>query len=242
LILIFFQLQLAFARKELTPGLNIELPVQKEYKNDRDGLERKLKSIYSKLDWIERLDVTISKEAIYKLEKKLNMDQDVKDQEKQEQQEELVNNDFKRESLFMKQAELAIINSLPKLELSGVKTKRPEDYFAQMAKSDDHMKKVKEHLLSKHAEMERREKIRKLRELKKMGKQIQIEVQKKKEQAKKKLNDKVKKFKKSDNKDDINILLEDEDDSSKKRKLNENDAEGDKKKPRHEFDKDGKKK
>lgn len=74
-----------------------------------------------------------------------------------------------------------------------------------MAKSDEHMKKVKEALLSKHAELEKREKVRKLRELKKLGKQIQIEQQQKKHADKRKLNDTVKKIKKG-NKDGFNEL------------------------------------
>jgi hypothetical protein len=73
---------------------------------------------------------------------------------------------------------------MPRLKGFGVLTKRPEDYFAEMSKTDDHMKKVRETLLTKHAEIEKREKVRKLRELKKMGKQIQIEAEKKKQQGK----------------------------------------------------------
>ena len=73
---------------------------------------------------------------------------------------------------------------MPRLKGFGVLTKRPEDYFAEMSKSDDHMKKVRETLLTKHAEIEKREKVRQLRELKKMGKQIQIEAEKKKQQGK----------------------------------------------------------
>lgn len=81
------------------------------------------------------------------------------------------------------------------------------------------MKKVRENLLSKHAEIERREKVRKLRELKKMGKQIQLETEKKKLEAKKSFNESVKKFKKGD-KDDLNIELEngDDEEGSKKAK------------------------
>ena len=44
-----------------------------------------------------------------------------------------------------------------------------------MAKSDRHMEKVKEALLSKEAELEKRDKVRKFRELKKIGKQFQME-------------------------------------------------------------------
>ena len=121
------------------------------------------------MDWVERLDVTVP--GMQK--------------ESEQIDKELADNDFKRESLFLKQAEEAVRVSLPRLEKFGVLVKRPEDYFAEMAKSDEHMKKVRETLLSKHSEMERREKVRKLRELKKMGKQIQIEAEKKKQSGKK---------------------------------------------------------
>lgn len=42
-----------------------------------------------------------------------------------------------------KQAQLAVMEAIPKLHKLGVATQRPADYYAEMAKSDDHMKKVK---------------------------------------------------------------------------------------------------
>jgi rRNA-processing protein EBP2 len=69
-------------------------------------------------------------------------------------------------------------------------TERPDDYFAEMVKSDQHMKKVsimveyqmwklycytvkvRETLLSKQKALERSEKARKLREIKKFGKKV----------------------------------------------------------------------
>lgn len=39
-------------------------------------------------------------------------------------------------------AETAVKRAIPKLHKLGVVTKRPDDYFAQMIKSDDHMRKV----------------------------------------------------------------------------------------------------
>ena len=53
-----------------------------------------------------------------------------------------VHNDFKRELTFYRQAQATVLEVLPRLKSMGVPTKRPEDYFAQMAKSDDHMNKV----------------------------------------------------------------------------------------------------
>ncbi len=96
------------------------------------------------------------------------------------------------------QAQEAAIQGLKRLHGLGIKTRRPDDYFAEMAKSDEHMKKVKEELLSKHAELEHREKVRKLRELKKIGKQVQVEKLKKKQSEKKSFNKSIEKIKKGD--------------------------------------------
>lgn len=56
--------------------------------------------------------------------------------------EDLALNDFRRETLFHRQAQAAVLIGIPKFREKGVKTKRPDDYFAEMAKSDQHMQKV----------------------------------------------------------------------------------------------------
>lgn len=53
-----------------------------------------------------------------------------------------VHNDFLREMGFYRQAQSAVLEAIPRLKAMNIKTKRPEDYFAQMAKSDQHMQKV----------------------------------------------------------------------------------------------------
>lgn len=50
--------------------------------------------------------------------------------------------EFKRESLFYRQAQSAVLEGLARLKAMNIPTKRPDDYFAEMAKSDAHMKKV----------------------------------------------------------------------------------------------------
>ena len=50
--------------------------------------------------------------------------------------------DLLREKLFYRQAQSAIIEGLARLKTLGIPTRRPDDYFAQMAKSDEHMLKV----------------------------------------------------------------------------------------------------
>ncbi len=57
-----------------------------------------------------------------------------------------VHNDFLREMLFYRQAQAAVLVALPRLKASNVPTKRPEDYFAQMAKTDQHMQKVSRYM------------------------------------------------------------------------------------------------
>lgn len=57
-------------------------------------------------------------------------------------EKDAVHNDFKRELLFYRQAQAAVLEAIPRLKSMGIKTKRPEDYFAQMAKTDEHMQKV----------------------------------------------------------------------------------------------------
>lgn len=41
-----------------------------------------------------------------------------------------------------KQAQAALAKALPKLKEMKIPTKRPEDYFAEMVKTDDHMQRV----------------------------------------------------------------------------------------------------
>jgi rRNA-processing protein EBP2 len=50
--------------------------------------------------------------------------------------------ELKHESVFYRQAQDAVLECIPKLHALGVKTKRPEDYFAEMAKTNEHMQKV----------------------------------------------------------------------------------------------------
>lgn len=51
---------------------------------------------------------------------------------------------------------------------------RPDDYFAEMAKSDEHMQKVRKSLMAKQAAQARVEKVRQLRDQKKIAKRVQV--------------------------------------------------------------------
>nr|CAD7579181.1 unnamed protein product [Timema californicum] len=47
--------------------------------------------------------------------------------------------------MFHRQAQAAVLIGMPKLKELGVGTRRPDDYFAQMAKTDQHMQKMMFH-------------------------------------------------------------------------------------------------
>ena len=49
--------------------------------------------------------------------------------------EDVVHNDFKREMMFYRQAQAAVLEAIPRLHSLSVKTRRPDDYFAQMVKT-----------------------------------------------------------------------------------------------------------
>lgn len=178
------ELQQAFQEGRLKPGLNIEQKPKRPLINKREVLSAKYDEIYLNLPWVERLDVTTAPIAIGQTELPVNDD------------EALADNDFKREMLFYRQAQATVLQAIPRLKSEGVATKRPEDYYAQMAKSDVHMKKVREYLISRKSDIERREKLRKLREQRLYGKKVQQEVLLKRQEEKSTLMKTLKKVRK----------------------------------------------
>lgn len=52
-------------------------------------------------------------------------------------------NEFKRETLFHRQAQMAAIEATARLRSLKIPTIRPDNYFAEMMKSDEHMQKVR---------------------------------------------------------------------------------------------------
>jgi rRNA-processing protein EBP2 len=82
--------------------------------------------------------------------------------------------DMEREMAFYEQALLSAKEACSRLRELGVPTVRPDDYFAEMIKSDEHMLKVKDKLLYSRKVLEERETRRRHREQKKLGKQMQV--------------------------------------------------------------------
>lgn len=189
----------------MKPGLNVELEQEKVVVNDVPGLMAKLKEMEQKLDWIERLDMVndlapIAPELMLQLEqheqKRANMFAGNAKLKYVAPDKDPVLNDFKREMLFHRQAQAAVVDGIKRLHTLGKKTKRPDDYFAEMAKTDEHMQKVRKHLMDKQEGQAKAEKVKQIREQRKMGKKMQQQARVKKEMEKKETLDQLKKFRK----------------------------------------------
>lgn len=168
-------------------------------------MHKKLEELRLNLPWIESL-VLINAPAPLAPELALQMNQQqdrrakqLKGNKKLPQYDPLddpVLNDFKRETTFHRQAQSAVIEGIARLKSMKISTKRPDDYFAEMAKSDSHMQKIKEHLLKKETEAKRSEKVRQMRQQRKIAKQMQVEANLKKHAEKRKIIEEVKKYRK----------------------------------------------
>lgn len=87
---------------------------------------------------------------------------------------------------------------------------RPTDYYAEMVKSDEHMERVRTKLVEEAQGIKKSEEAKKQRDLKKYGKQIQVEKLKQRDADKKNFNDKVAGLKRK-RKDGAEIGGEDDD-------------------------------
>ncbi|XP_015603277.1 probable rRNA-processing protein EBP2 homolog isoform X2 [Cephus cinctus] len=168
-------------------------------------MKQKLNEIKLALPWVERLDMInvpapLAPElALQMQEQEVKRAKQLKGNKKLPQyapEEDPVLNDFRRETMFHRQAQGAVMEGIARLKKLGLPTTRPDDYFAQMAKSDEHMQKVREKLMKKQVIAQRSERVRQLRQQRKVGKQMQIEANLKKHAEKRKMLEEVKKYQK----------------------------------------------
>lgn len=168
-------------------------------------MKEKLDDIMLELPWVERLDMTndlapLAPELAIQIErheqKRENMFKGNKKIPYVAPEVDPVLNDFKREILFYRQAQTAVKDGIEKLKEYGIPTKRPDDYFAEMAKTDDHMQKIRKHLTAKQEGQQKSERIKQLREQKKMAKIIQREALEKKAAEKNKMLKDIKAYRK----------------------------------------------
>ncbi|KAK6834911.1 hypothetical protein PG987_009605 [Apiospora arundinis] len=116
-----------------------------------------------------------------------------------------VMDDLKRELAFYGQALEHVKQARSMLRAENVPFSRPKDYFAEMVKDDGQMEKVKARLVEEASAKKASAEARKLRDLKKFGKQVQVNKLQERAKAKKETLDKIKtlKRKRADNSGDL---------------------------------------
>lgn len=218
-------MQEAFAEGKLKPGLNIvEEKKEKVFINNVGDMKKKLNEIKLNLPWIETLDMInkqapLAPELAAKLheneQRRANQLENNKKLQKVNPADDPIINDFKREMMFHRQAQAAVVEGIGRLKAMNIVTKRPDDYFAEMAKTDEHMQKVRDALMKRQTEEQRREKVRQLRIQRKEGKAIQAQLKLKRQEEKKELMDQVKKVRKGQS-TDMDFLNDNKPKSNKK--------------------------
>lgn len=108
-----------------------------------------------------------------------------------------VDDDIVRELAFMNQALEAARTARTLLRKENVPFTRPNDYFAEMLRSDEIMDKVKGKLIEDATAKKASAEARKQRELKKFGKQVQVAKQQERAKQKREALDKINLLKRS---------------------------------------------
>ncbi|KAL7625798.1 rRNA-processing protein EBP2 [Parahypoxylon ruwenzoriense] len=106
-----------------------------------------------------------------------------------------IQDDLKRELAFYAQSLDAAKRARALLKAEGVPFSRPTDYFAEMVKDDGHMEKVKAKLVEEASAKKASAEARKLRDLKKFGKQVQVAKLQERQKAKRETLEKIKTLK-----------------------------------------------
>ncbi|KAL8830351.1 MAG: hypothetical protein Q9170_005764 [Blastenia crenularia] len=102
-----------------------------------------------------------------------------------------VDDDLNRELVFHQQCLAAVKEAKDLLKKEGVPFSRPTDYFAEMIKSDEHMGKIKHKMTEEAANKKAAAEARKLRDLRKFGKQVQVAKLQERDKAKRETLDKI---------------------------------------------------
>ncbi|KAL1922463.1 uncharacterized protein VTP21DRAFT_10002 [Calcarisporiella thermophila] len=145
-----------------------------------------------------------------------------------------VHNDLERELAFYQQGLNSALEGRKRIIAAGVPFSRPDDYFAEMVKSDEHMEKVRQRLLNESASIKASEDARKQRELKKFGKKVQMDKLQERQKKKAEELEKIKalKRKRKDGEsgfgdDDLfDIELDDDEDAGARKKQKQSDRRG----------------
>lgn len=127
--------------------------------------------------------------------------------------------DPKREEAFIQQALLSVYRGISLLEDAGVSWKRPDDYYAEMYKSDVHMNQVRQAMEASKHRIEAQAHRRAMKDQKKYGKEVQAEVLRQRAKYKRDMQDRLSDWKKKrKGNDNLRDYLNDEEDAGGDRK------------------------
>jgi rRNA-processing protein EBP2 len=107
-----------------------------------------------------------------------------------------IDDDLARELAFMNQSLEAARRARTLLRKEGIPFTRPTDYFAETVRSDETMDKVKAKLIEEASAKKASAEARKQRDLKKFGKQVQVEKQQERAKQKRETLEKINELKK----------------------------------------------
>lgn len=108
-----------------------------------------------------------------------------------------IHDDLSRELAFYSQALASVKEARQILHKEGTPFARPNDYFAEMVKTDDHMGKIKQKLVDEAADKKAASEARKQRDLRKFGKQVQVAKLQERDKQKRDTLDKITALKRS---------------------------------------------
>jgi len=150
-----------------------------------------------KIPWIELQTVTYNKD--------LGID------------DKTVHDDLKRELAFYEQGLAAAIEGRKKYKELNKPFSRPNDYFAEMVKTDEQMSKIRQNMIEESESIKNAEAAKRQRDLRKYGKKVQTEKLLEKNRNKKMEMEKINRLKRkrSDNNDDDFDVSLDFDDNNK---------------------------
>lgn len=142
------------------------------------------------LEWVERMAISASQS----LPSELSPDDDPK-----------------REEAFVRHALLSVAKGIEMLEAANVTWQRPDDYFAEMYKSDEHMSKVRDAIMRSKARVEERAQRTSMRLQKRFGKELQAETARERARQKREITAKVAELRRrhrGTTKEELNALID----------------------------------
>lgn len=175
------ELRVALATGLIQPGSKVNLvpKAAKPKVNNVEALKQKLSVLKNSLEWSERLDLTVEMNELA-----------------EDGTNPLLKDDFAREAHFEKVAQEGARRGVIMAKRLNLPLLRPKDYFAQMAKSDEHMGRVKSNLLTQKDKIDKRDQARQLRNQKKFAKDVQKKAKLKKQEDRRVAKEEIKMIRK----------------------------------------------